>query len=135
MKVMCVFSLEAPHRGDSNEYTQYTVFNIKKKIGLNYPKSAAKGFFLGTQERVRISRGKRAISVRATEVLLYIYIEQIAVQYYGNPFAEASIFHFQLEMKLRVLPGLYIQMQKYSILCAHVSLVPFMPRGLFYSYT
>ena len=28
-------------------------------------------FFLGTQERVRNSRGKRAISVRATEVLLY----------------------------------------------------------------
>ena len=31
------------------------------------------GFFLlGTQERVRNSRGKRAISVRATEVQLYI---------------------------------------------------------------
>ena len=29
------------------------------------------GFFQGTQERVRNSRGKRAISVRATEVLLY----------------------------------------------------------------
>ena len=33
--------------------------------------SAAMGLFLGTQERVRNSRGKRAISVRATEVLLY----------------------------------------------------------------
>ena len=31
-----------------------------------------KEFFLGTQERVRNSRGKRAISVRATEVLLYV---------------------------------------------------------------
>ena len=29
------------------------------------------GFFLGTQEGVRNNRGKRAISVRATEVLLY----------------------------------------------------------------
>ena len=29
-------------------------------------------FFQGTQRRVRNSRGKRAISVRATEVLLYI---------------------------------------------------------------
>ena len=28
------------------------------------------GFFLGTQERVRNNRGKRAIIVRATEVLL-----------------------------------------------------------------
>ena len=34
--------------------------------------SAAMGCFgLGTQERVRNSRGKRAISVRAIEVLLY----------------------------------------------------------------
>ena len=32
MKVYCVFSLELPHRGDSNEYTQYTIFNIKKKM-------------------------------------------------------------------------------------------------------
>ena len=44
MKVCCVFSLESPHRGDSNGYTQYTIFNIKKKITLNYPKSAAMGF-------------------------------------------------------------------------------------------
>ena len=29
-------------------------------------------FFLGTQEQVRNIRGKRAISVRATEVLLYL---------------------------------------------------------------
>ena len=28
MEVCCVFSLESPHRGDSNEYTQYTIFNI-----------------------------------------------------------------------------------------------------------
>ena len=70
MRVCCVFSIESPHRGDSNEYTQYTVFNIKKKITLNYPKSAAKGLFLGAQERVRNSRGKRALSVRAAEVLL-----------------------------------------------------------------
>ena len=44
MKVCCVVSLESPHRGDSNECTQYTIFNIKKKITLNYPKSAAMGF-------------------------------------------------------------------------------------------
>ena len=30
MKVFCVFSLELPHRGDSNEDTQYTIFNIKR---------------------------------------------------------------------------------------------------------
>ena len=48
-------------------------FSIKKKkIIPNYPKSAAMGFFPGTQEQVRNSCGKRAISVRATKVLLYM---------------------------------------------------------------
>ena len=28
IKVCCVFSLESPHRGDSNEYTQYSIFDI-----------------------------------------------------------------------------------------------------------
>ena len=46
MKVCCVFSLESPHRGDSNEFTQYTIFSMNKINTLNYPKSAAMGFFL-----------------------------------------------------------------------------------------
>ena len=71
MTVCYVFSLESPQLGDSNEYTQHTIFNIKKrKITLSYPKSAAMGFFQGTEELVRNSRGKRAISVWAIEVLL-----------------------------------------------------------------
>ena len=45
MKVCYVFSSESPHRGDSNEYTQYTIFNMNKKNIINYPKSAAMGFF------------------------------------------------------------------------------------------
>ena len=65
-----MFSLESPHRGNSNEHTQYTFFIIKKEITLDYPESAARDFLLGTQERVRNSRGEQAISVRATEVLL-----------------------------------------------------------------
>ena len=39
MKVYCVFSLESPHRGDSSENTIYH-FQYKKKISLNYPKTA-----------------------------------------------------------------------------------------------
>ena len=35
MKVYCVFSLESPHRGDSNEYTQYTIFNKMKKKSIS----------------------------------------------------------------------------------------------------
>ena len=30
-----MFSLESPHQGDSNEYKQYTIFNIQKE---NHPK-------------------------------------------------------------------------------------------------
>ena len=45
MRVCCVFSLESPHCGDSDENTKYTIFNIKTKITLNYPNSAAMGFF------------------------------------------------------------------------------------------
>ena len=59
IKVYCLFSLESPHQGDSNEYTQYTIFNIRKKQTiLNYPKSAAMEFFQGTQKGVRNSHGK-----------------------------------------------------------------------------
>ena len=59
-----MFILKSPHRGDSNEYTQYTIFNMNKKDTLNYPKFAALGFFSqGTQERVRNGRGKPANSV------------------------------------------------------------------------
>ena len=68
-----VFSLESPHRGDSNEYKQYAIFNIKKKITLNYPKSLAMRFFERTQERVRNTHDKRAINVRATEGQLCYY--------------------------------------------------------------
>ena len=68
-----MFLLESPHRGDSNEYTQDTIFNINKE---NHPKLSqvcSYGILCqGTQERVRNSRRKRAIGVRATEVLLYI---------------------------------------------------------------
>ena len=38
MKVCCVFSLESPHRRDSNECTQHTIIKTKTKSTLNYPK-------------------------------------------------------------------------------------------------
>ena len=41
-----MFTLESPHRGDSYEYTQYTIFQYEKeKNTQNYPMSAAMGFF------------------------------------------------------------------------------------------
>ena len=50
IKVCCVFSLESPHWGESNEYTQYTVFKIKKKkkTHLIIPNLQPRDFFLGT---------------------------------------------------------------------------------------
>ena len=48
MNVHCVLSSESPHQGDSNECTQYTIFNMKKeKIILNHIKSATVGFIKG----------------------------------------------------------------------------------------
>ena len=45
------------HRGDSNEYTQYIIFNINTKITLDYPKSAVMDIYLGTYELIRNSHG------------------------------------------------------------------------------
>ena len=28
VKLYCVFSLESPHRGNSNEYKHYTIYNM-----------------------------------------------------------------------------------------------------------
>ena len=72
MKVNCEFSLVSPHLGDSNEYTKYTIFSIKKDIHPKLSQICNYGiFFEGTPERVRNNRDKRAISVRAIEVLPY----------------------------------------------------------------
>ena len=68
-----MFSIESQHRGDSSKYTQYTIFNTKKKkkkITLNYLKSAAMGFFEKTEKQVQNSHGKQAITARAPESLL-----------------------------------------------------------------
>ena len=46
--------------------------SVQKENIPNTIMTAAMGFLSGTQERVRSSRGKRVISVRATAVLLYL---------------------------------------------------------------
>ena len=52
--------------------TQIYHFQYKKKFTLNYPQNMQLWyFFQGTPEPVRSNHGKRAISVRATEFLLY----------------------------------------------------------------
>ena len=83
-------------RGDSNEYTQHTIFNIKKEKYPYLSQICSYGFlFKGTQERVRNSHGKRAISVRATEVLLYYSLEAyMQLSYAIKSFPDAKKFNF-----------------------------------------
>ena len=66
-----MFLLESPRRGDSNKYTQYTIFNKKKKITLNYPILQLWDFFQETPKRVRNSRDKRAILVQLLKVYCF----------------------------------------------------------------
>ena len=40
-----MFSLESPYRGDSNKYTQYTIFNIKKENHSKLSQICSYGFF------------------------------------------------------------------------------------------
>ena len=40
-----MFTFESPHRGDSNEYIQYTIFNMNKKNTLNLSKICSYGLF------------------------------------------------------------------------------------------
>ena len=51
MKVCCVFSLESPHRGDSNEYTQHTIINIKRRNSAKLSKFCSYGFFVPRDSR------------------------------------------------------------------------------------
>ena len=53
LKVYCVFSLESPHRGDSNEYTQYTIFNLNKKKHPTLSQTCSYGLFLPGDSRMR----------------------------------------------------------------------------------
>ena len=60
MKIYCVFSLESPHRGDSNEYTQHTIVNINTKITPSYPKSAGMGFSKGLKNEFETAVGNES---------------------------------------------------------------------------
>ena len=40
-----MFTLESPHRGDSNEYTQYTIFQYEKEKHPKISKICSYGFF------------------------------------------------------------------------------------------
>ena len=47
--VYCVNSLESPHRGDSNEYTQHTITVLIKMTSLNYHHFLSDGVMINPQ--------------------------------------------------------------------------------------
>ena len=70
-----VFSLELPHRGDSNKFTQYTIFNVKRHLTKLFLNLQLWEFFKGLKNESETAvRGKRVtcINVRVIEVLLYV---------------------------------------------------------------
>ena len=76
VKVCCVISLESPHRGNSNEYTKYTIINIKKKITPTYPKSAAMGLCSkGLKKEFKTAVVNNPSVFQAIEVLLYLVLQ------------------------------------------------------------
>ena len=70
-----MFSLESPHRGDSNEYTQYIIFSIKRNHS-KFSKICSYGILKGLKNEFETAVVKLVISVRATDVL---YIQVICM--------------------------------------------------------
>ena len=54
VKVCCVFSLNSPHRGDSNEYTQHTL-SIKRKENVQNTIMSADMSYLGLKNKFEIA--------------------------------------------------------------------------------
>ena len=86
MKVCCVFSLESPYRGYSYENKQHTIFNIKKKITHNHPKSAAMGFFPKGLKNEFETAVVNEQSVFESEGLLYILETKNTRPFRSRPF-------------------------------------------------
>ena len=50
-----MFLLESPHRGDSNEYIQYTIFNIERKISPKLSQICSFGISQGLKNEFNIA--------------------------------------------------------------------------------
>ena len=74
--IICrLYSLESPRRSNSNEYTQHIIYakiRYISRISLNDCFLEISEEFSRDLKRARISNGKRAISVRVIEDLLYV---------------------------------------------------------------
>ena len=94
MKVYCVFSVESPHRGDSNENTQHTIFNRKSKPPQIIPNLQLWNFFQRTQKRVLF---KTAIPIFQYSTYLTLPLFQIrhtCFVFYTPAGTRSSTFNF-----------------------------------------
>ena len=73
-KTMLCVLIRSSHRGDSFAYTQHAFSRRIRDLELSEIISAVMENNLRTQERVPNSRGKRAISVRAIDVSVYLQV-------------------------------------------------------------
>ena len=75
-----MFSLESPHRGNSSEYTQYTIFNIKKKFTLNYLKSAIICFFMGLNNDFETAVVEEPLVFEPLKVYCIFYLTVVHIE-------------------------------------------------------
>ena len=93
-----MFSLESPHRGDSNEYTQYTIFKIKKKITLNYPISATMGFCSkDLKNEFETAMVNEPSMFEPLKVLLYLHKVRIMTRLHSFPITESTLILTSLQ--------------------------------------
>ena len=96
MKVYYVFSLELSHPGNFNEYTQYIIFNIKKKITLNYPISSATGFFLkGLKNEFKIAVVNEPSLFEPLKIYCIVYWARQQPSIYNHQGKERSVIHLK----------------------------------------
>ena len=70
MNVYCVFSLESPHRGDSNEYTKYTMYKKRKENHTKLSQICSYGIFSnGFKNELEIAPLKFYCIVKASQYL------------------------------------------------------------------
>ena len=96
-----MFSLESPHRGESNEHTQYTIFNIKRKSPLIIPDLPLLDFFQGTQERFRNSCVDEPPVFEPLKVYSIVYLN-VTSQISSRPHADDPKYTFRIHCKLHV---------------------------------
>ena len=97
--------------------------NIKKKIILNYPKSATLEFFQRAQERVGTSRGKRAVSVRALKLYCIQFQSIVKLTYIlviGASLKSIRIQPMMFEIYLTTLLLRSNRITRFSVFIVHI---------------